>query len=231
MENNELYHYGVKGMKWGVRRYQNKDGTLTNAGKKQLAIQIKKQYPKNATNDSYTRLINDISDDLSDNYKSQLNEQIDNIREKRKFRDKVSKIESEYYSSKQYKNDKERAYKETYDWFEKNEPDYLQSIIKKNNGDKKTLVRYHDFDTMYDGFADKALSDGLNHFYRKNGVDPTSAYNAYNNYINACRSAANDVVGRYGKMRVPKEYSYEKDTTVNDLITAALRTMSGEYDK
>ena len=34
MENNELYHWGVKGMKWGVRRYQNSDGTLTNAGKK-----------------------------------------------------------------------------------------------------------------------------------------------------------------------------------------------------
>lgn len=28
-----FYHYGVKGMKWGVRRYQNKDGSLTNLGK------------------------------------------------------------------------------------------------------------------------------------------------------------------------------------------------------
>ena len=31
--SNELHHHGVKGMKWGVRRYQNKDGSLTPAGK------------------------------------------------------------------------------------------------------------------------------------------------------------------------------------------------------
>ena len=33
----ELYHHGIKGMKWGVRRFQKKDGTLTNAGKKRYA--------------------------------------------------------------------------------------------------------------------------------------------------------------------------------------------------
>lgn len=34
MDNTELTHHGVKGMRWGVRRFQNKDGSLTGAGKK-----------------------------------------------------------------------------------------------------------------------------------------------------------------------------------------------------
>ena len=34
MDNNELMHYGVRGMKWGVRRYQKYDGSYTKAGVK-----------------------------------------------------------------------------------------------------------------------------------------------------------------------------------------------------
>lgn len=47
MEQNtntgELRHWGIKGMKWGVRRYQNKDGTLTPAGKRR-ADKMKEEY-------------------------------------------------------------------------------------------------------------------------------------------------------------------------------------------
>lgn len=40
---HELYHHGILGQKWGVRRFQNKDGTLTSAGKKRKA-KLEAQY-------------------------------------------------------------------------------------------------------------------------------------------------------------------------------------------
>lgn len=37
MNNDELYHHGIKGQKWGIRRFQNKDGSLTTDGKKRYS--------------------------------------------------------------------------------------------------------------------------------------------------------------------------------------------------
>lgn len=57
MESNALCHFGIKGMKWGVRRYQNKDGSLTKAGEKRyynkdgtLTKAGKKYYDKEMNN-------------------------------------------------------------------------------------------------------------------------------------------------------------------------------------
>ena len=46
--NNELKHYGILGMKWGIRRYQNKDGTLTPEGRKRLKLE---DYDQNHNQD------------------------------------------------------------------------------------------------------------------------------------------------------------------------------------
>lgn len=43
ISNGELYHHGIKGMRWGVRRYQNKDGSLKAAGRKRYTEGDNKQ--------------------------------------------------------------------------------------------------------------------------------------------------------------------------------------------
>ena len=40
---SELYHHGVKGMRWGVRRYQNKDGSLISNGKQRYSDEERKK--------------------------------------------------------------------------------------------------------------------------------------------------------------------------------------------
>lgn len=37
-EQYELYHHGIRGMKWGIRRFQKADGSLTSAGKKRYDV-------------------------------------------------------------------------------------------------------------------------------------------------------------------------------------------------
>lgn len=50
MADHELYHWGVKGMKWGVRRYQNKDGSLTPAGRNRYDRDIRENNAKKKDN-------------------------------------------------------------------------------------------------------------------------------------------------------------------------------------
>ena len=48
MTQNELYHHGIKGQRWGIRRYQNPDGSLTAAGRRKQAKTQAKAIQKEA---------------------------------------------------------------------------------------------------------------------------------------------------------------------------------------
>lgn len=57
--NNQIWHWGVKGMKWGVRRYQNADGSLTNAGKRRYTTDAAANSKKKKDNRLPEESLND----------------------------------------------------------------------------------------------------------------------------------------------------------------------------
>jgi hypothetical protein len=64
---NYLYHHGIKGQKWGVRRYQNEDGTLTKMGKRRRKEQEYeyKQFTGRRAAENIDAAVSKITDHLS----------------------------------------------------------------------------------------------------------------------------------------------------------------------
>lgn len=71
-EEELLLHYGVKGMKWGVRRYRNKDGTLNDKGRKKVSKEYSKLNEKIGENrtkhysSTYVKAYNKVADEMNE---------------------------------------------------------------------------------------------------------------------------------------------------------------------
>lgn len=142
--NGELYHWGVKGMKWGVRRYQNKDGSLTEAGKKRFVKSIAKQQGRIAAT-NYAR------------------EQFDSSRSARTHYNFSDHVSDKRAKARDY-DECRKAYHEIHDiaWRKA-----LHSVEKKY-GDYEDLARAGDKTTM--GKFDALYKQTLDKEFRKYGV-------------------------------------------------------------
>ena len=125
--SDELYHHGIKGQRWGIRRYQNKDGTLTPAGKKRAA-KLEFEYEKvtgkkigsstsqTSSKKSYSKKPVSGKDDETGKLKSLTDDEL---------RNKVNRtrLENEYKNLMGEKNKKESSLK--------NANDDMNEIVRK----------------------------------------------------------------------------------------------------
>ena len=98
MEKNSLIHFGIKGMRWGVRRYQNKDGSLTPAGKKKYQKKWDKNYRKN-----YVSVYNKTADYANEKLIPEMNKKYKNYNFSDLNDPKVKRIYDNYVNEYQTK--------------------------------------------------------------------------------------------------------------------------------
>lgn len=205
LPKQELYHYGILGQKWGIRRFENPDGTLTEAGKarygkgekgqKNFSKDFKRMYKKSdrTNNDFKNRVTNKVGSLVS-------KEEVEMLAVKRekafKLFDKVDRLEDELYNKAS-----KQAYKEAFDWMEKNDPDYLNEIIKRNNGDKYGLDSFHDFRKVYEGYEDSIYTT-LSKDFNKKHPEIKEADDVWRDYMNSCKEVTNNLLGKYGDRTV-----------------------------
>lgn len=198
---NELTHHGIKGQKWGIRRFQKKDGGLTSAGKKRYSddttnatkVAEKKRAMQNAK--AKMAAAKSIKKDAKKDWDYSVGELSSATRMWTKSGDAISK--TSFRNAK--RSDKaDKAYKDAKKAYKDAKKDYKKELAKENE--------QYSADSKKHKFIDKhVFSEGtqrqINRLLNENeGLTVSQARNT--TYIEAGLSTAGLLLTAYGAYKV-----------------------------
>ena len=159
LTSDEIYHHGIIGQKWGVRRFQNPDGSLTDAGKKRYNRNYSKDQAKKALNyykdqkKKYDRTVNkeiNKNIDIIDRAEIKAVKAIDDkFLYKPGHEEELLKIYNKYMDSKKVIDAQTRIDQLSEKSSELNSAIYSIERYIKNNSNKKLGSFYIDIDEKH----------------------------------------------------------------------------------
>lgn len=200
IRNDELYHHGVKGQRWGVRRYQNPDGTLTDKGRKKYLKKFNKLFSK----DEYGEWESNSGKQehkLVDKFGLESAESIKTAKKvyekQRGLMDKASKLDNDGWN-KEYQD--------------------FDNLLKK------AKCKYQADELRYSDAQVYCLNRGINPIdYAK------KVKKAEDRYFDTLKTETSKILGDIGDKPIPNENYWHKDVKTYTADIIRRRSLMGDY--